>query len=139
MSEQYVTFLIDDELYGVPARDVREVLRSQPLTRVPLAPPGVAGLVSVRGDVLLAVDPRNRLGLPPADADRVPMMVVVHAAGEAVSLLVDEIGDVVEVAPEQYVPSPESLDAELRGVLPGTYALADRLLLALAVDEAVAA
>jgi purine-binding chemotaxis protein CheW len=139
MSEQYVTFVIDGELYGVPAHDVREVLRSQPLTRVPLAPEGVAGLVNVRGEVVLAVDPRPRLGLPPADADRVPMMVVVHVAGEPVSLLVDEIGDVVSVTPEQYVPTPESLGPELRVVLPGTYTLADRLMLALAVDEAVSA
>ena len=139
MSEQYVTFLVDGELYGVPAHDVREVLRAQPLTRVPLAPEGVAGLVNVRGEVVLAVDPRHRLGLPPADADRVPMMVVVHVAGEPVSLLVDEIGDVVGVTPEQYVPTPESLGAELRRVLPGTYTLADSLMLVLAVDEAVAA
>lgn len=139
MSDKHVTFAVDGELYGVPARDVREVLRAQTITRVPLAAPEVAGLVNVRGDVVLAVDLRHRLGLPPQDADVVPMMVVTHVAGDAVALLVDDIGDVVDVDPGQYVPSPESLDAELRALVPGTYTLPEHLVLALALDRVVAA
>ncbi len=133
---RYVTFTIDDALYGVDVLRVQEAVHAQARTRVPLAPEGIAGLVNLRGQVVLTVDLRPRLGLPaaPPDADR--MMVVVQVDGEPTSLLVDTVGDVVDVAPERFGPPPDTLQPELRPLIRGACRLDGRLLLVLDVDEA---
>ncbi|GIG35517.1 chemotaxis protein CheW [Cellulomonas pakistanensis] len=136
---QYVTFSLGGSLYGVDVTRVQEALRSHVRTRVPLAPPAVAGLVNLRGQVVLTVDLRPRLGLEPLGEDAEPMMVVVQVAGEPVSLLVDEIGDVMEVGPETFEAPPETLDAALRPLILGAHKLDGRLLLVLDVDQATAA
>jgi purine-binding chemotaxis protein CheW len=136
---QYVTFSLGGSLYGVDVTRVQEALRSHVRTRVPLSPPAVAGLVNLRGQVVLTVDLRPRLGLEPLGEDAEPMMVVVQVAGEPVSLLVDEIGDVMEVGPETFEAPPETLDAGLRPLILGAHKLDGRLLLVLDVDPATAA
>ena len=136
---QYVTFSLGGSLYGVDVTRVQEALRSHVRTRVPLSPPAVAGLVNLRGQVVLTVDLRPRLGLEPRGEDAEPMMVVVQVAGEPVSLLVDEIGDVMEVGPETFEAPPETLDAALRPLILGAHKLDGRLLLVLDVDQATAA
>ncbi|PZR54146.1 chemotaxis protein CheW [Xylanimonas oleitrophica] len=132
----YVTFTIDDALYGIDVLQVREALVAQERTRVPLAPDGIAGLVNLRGQVVLTVDLRPRLGLPPAADDAERMMVVVQTDGEPTSLLVDRVGDVVDVAPERFGPPPDTLDPTLRPLIRGACRLEERLLLVLDVDEA---
>jgi len=134
---QYVTFTLADALYGVDVMRVQEVLRAQARTRVPLAPPDVAGLVNLRGQVVLTVDLRTRLGMPRL-VDAEPTMVVVLVEGEAISLLVDAVGDVVEVGPDTFEPPPPNLDPQLRPLIRGAHKLEDRLLLVLDVAAAVA-
>ena len=136
---QYVTFTLGGALYGVDVTRVQEALRAHTRTRVPLAPIDVAGLVNLRGQVVLTIDLRPRLGVPPLKADAEPMMVVVQVDGEPVSLLVDEIGDVVDVGPERFEVPPDTLDVGLRRLITGAYKLESSLLLILDVDQAVAA
>lgn len=135
---QLATFGLDGARYGIDVRHVQEVLRHQPRTPVPLAPPGTAGLVNLRGQVVLAVDLRVRLGLEPLAPDAEPMMIVVQVDGEPISVLVDEIGDVVDVDESQFEPPPDTLDPALRDVIRGAYKLDGGLLLALDVDRATA-
>ncbi|WP_024286273.1 chemotaxis protein CheW [Cellulomonas sp. KRMCY2] len=139
MSQQLATFVLDGAHYGVDVLHVQEALRFQARTPVPLAPPGIAGLVNLRGQVVLTVDLRVRLGLPPLAADAEPMMVVVQVDGEPVSLLVDEIGDVIDVDDSQFETPPDTLPAALRDVILGAYKLERGLLLALDVDRATSA
>jgi purine-binding chemotaxis protein CheW len=96
-SIQMCTFTLDRYLFGVDVRQVQEVLRSQPMTRVPLAPPLVRGLINLRGQIVTAFDLRERLGLPKRDADREPVNLVLRRDDGAVALLVDDIEDVVEM------------------------------------------
>jgi len=137
MTAQYVTFTLGGNLYGIGVGNVQEVLPYRRTTPVPLAAPDVAGLVNLRGQVVLALDLRTRLGLPPR-AEGEPMMVVVKVGPEPVSLLVDAIGDVAEVDDEQFESPPPTLPAELREVIRGAYKLPDRLLLALDVGAVTA-
>jgi purine-binding chemotaxis protein CheW len=139
MSRQLATFVLDGARYGVDVLKVQEALRSQVRTPVPLAPGGIAGMVNLRGQVVLTIDLRVRLGLEPLPADADPMMVVVQVDGEPISLLVDEIGDVMDVADDQFEAPPETLDAALRDVIVGAYKLDGELLLALDVERATAA
>ncbi len=138
MGRQLATFVLGGAHYGVDVLLVQEALRSQERTPVPLAPAGVAGLVNLRGEVVLSVDLRHRLGLAPLAEDDEPMMVVVQVDGEPISLLVDEVGDVVDVEESQFETPPDTLDPALRELIVGAYKLPDGLLLALDVERATA-
>ena len=139
MSTRFVTFTLDARLYGVRVESVQEVLRGLPRTRIPLAPPTMAGLINLRGQVLSAVDLREQLGLTTYDAESDQMLVVIRVAGESVALVVDSIGAVVDVEDDQFEPPPDTLNDSSRELLLGAYKLDSTLLLALDVDRAVAA
>jgi purine-binding chemotaxis protein CheW len=135
MAKQYCTFFVDDLFFGVEVERVQEVIRYQDMTRVPLAPKVVRGLINLRGQIVMAVDLRTRLGLPPSGEE--PMNVVIHADGEVVSLLVDGIGDVLEVRDETHERPPETLRPDARKLIRGVYKLDGRLLLILNTEEAL--
>ncbi len=139
MGSQLATFVVDGQSYAIDVTCVQEALRDQPRTPVPLGPPASAGLVNLRGQVVLAIDLRVCLGLPPLAADAEPMMVVVQVGDEPLSLLVDQVGDVIEVSDDTFEAPPPTLAPELRRLVRGAYKLPDRLLLALDVERAVAA
>ena len=135
---QLVAFRLDGDLYGVEVAHVQEVLRSHRLARVPLAPPTVAGLINLRGQVVTAIDLRERLGRPARPEGGDAIAVVIRVDGEVISLLVDSIVDVVRVDPVDFEPPPDTLDGQARALIRGAYKLEDRLLLALDVHKAVA-
>ena len=128
---QLCTFRLDGLSFGVPVEQVQEVLHSQPMTRVPLAPAVVRGLINLRGQIVTAFDLHRRLGLAERRADFVPMNVVVRTDDGPVSFLVDEIGDVVEVHPEQFETPPNTLRGPARQLVLGAYKLPNQLLLVL--------
>jgi len=138
-SGQLATFRLDGDLYGIEVEHVQEVLRSQGLTRVPLAPAAVAGLINLRGQVVTAIDLRVRMALPPRAVGAEPMNVVVRVDEEVLSLLVDSIGDVVTVDADGFQGPPDTLTGPRRALLRGAYPLAGALLLVLDVGRAVAA
>jgi purine-binding chemotaxis protein CheW len=132
---QLSTFHVGKYLFGVDVSLVQEVVRLQQMTPVPLASTEIAGLINLRGEVLTAIDLRARLGLPLRDADlpggSEPVNVVVRVDDEPVSLLVDEIGGVLEVSQVPFEQTPTTVDERVRDLLLGAYTLPDRLLLAL--------
>jgi purine-binding chemotaxis protein CheW len=137
-SQQYCTFFVADRFFGVDVTRVQEVIRYQEMTRVPLASAVISGLINLRGQIVTALDMRARLGLPPRAADQLPMNVVVRTDDGAVSLLVDEIGDVVEVAEASRERVPETLTAGARDLIAGVCKLKGRLLLVLDTERAIA-
>lgn len=128
---QYSTFYVDGLFFGVEVLHVQEVLRFQEMTRIPLAPPTIQGLINLRGQIVTAIDMRRRLGLHPRDAAEIPMNVVLRSDDGAVSLLVDEIGDVVDVSDDSREPVPENISGPQRELLKGVAKLDKRLLLIL--------
>jgi purine-binding chemotaxis protein CheW len=133
--KQFSTFVVDQLLFGVEVEKVQEVIRYQEMTRVPLAPPVVNGLINLRGQIVTAIDLRRRLDLRPRAATDLPMNVVIRQDDGAVSLLVDEIGDVLEVEGESFEPPPETLNGKARELIPGVYKLKDRLMHILNTDK----
>ncbi len=136
-TKQFCTFFLDKFLFGVEVQKVQEVIRTLDLTRVPLAPPVISGLINLRGRIVTAVDLRRRLELPPRPATLQPMNVVIDAGEEAVSLLVDTIGAVLTVQESSFEKPPETLTGVARDLILGAYKLKDRLLLALDIDRAI--
>ena len=136
-TSQLATFWLDGDLYGVEVEHVQEVLRSQSITRVPLAPPAVAGLINLRGQVVTAIELRERLGRKPRPEGQEAVVIVVRLHGEAVSLLVDSIADVVDVHVRDFEAPPDTLDGAGRDLIRGAYKLSGQLLLSLDVNRAV--
>lgn len=134
---QLVTFTLERLHFGVEVRHVQEVIRYQTMTRVPMAPKVVEGLINLRGQIVTAIDMRARVGLDKRDGSRLPMNVVIRAADGVASLLVDEIGEVVEVDTAQLEPVPLSVTGRIRDVIGGVYKLHGRLLLELDVERAL--
>lgn len=135
---QFSTFSVAGQLYGIDVDSVHSVSKFHPVTEVPLAPPAVAGLLNLRGQVATAIDMRVRLELPPRDADAKPMNVVVKTDDGLVSLLVDSVGDVENTTQDQRDQVPDMMSGAARELVVGAYKMADsRLLLTLDVDRTV--
>lgn len=134
---QFCTFYLDGLIFGVDVLTVQEVIRYQEMTRVPLASSVVRGLINLRGQIVTAIDLRRQLELRERPADQVPMNVVVHTDEGAVSLLVDEIGDVLEVSEESFERPPETIPGAARNLIRGVYKLKDCLLLILDTEKAL--
>jgi purine-binding chemotaxis protein CheW len=129
MSERaLVSVVCGGQLFGIEVGHVRDVLVPPRMTRVPLAGADVAGLLNLRGRIVVALDLRTRLGLPPAAPDAPRMSVVVEHQGELYSLLVDGVVEVLRLDGDTIEPNPETLDPAWRGLSVGIYRL-DRALL----------
>jgi purine-binding chemotaxis protein CheW len=132
---QYVSFYVDGQLLGIPVNTVQEVLNPQAIASVPLARPEISGLLNLRGQIVTAVNLRRRLGLPELDARRQSMNVVVHHQSESFSLLVDDVGDVINVSGEVLQPPPATLDSHWKSVTSGVFRLEQRLFVILNVGS----
>jgi purine-binding chemotaxis protein CheW len=128
---QYCTFHVAHLFLGIDVHAVQEVMRPLEMTPVPLATPSVIGLINLRGQIVTAVDLRRRLALPERPPEQEPMNVVMRTDDGAVSLIVDEIGDVIEVTTDTWERVPDTLQGESRTLIKGVYKLQDQLLLIL--------
>ncbi|MBI3410434.1 MAG: chemotaxis protein CheW [Planctomycetes bacterium] len=137
VNRQLCTFFLDGLYFGVDVQKVQEVIRYQEMTRVPLAPPVVQGLINLRGQIVSAMDLRRRLEFSDRPVGQLPMNVVVRTEDGPMSFLVDEIGDVIEVEEDTFERPPETLHGLARELVQGAYKLKDRLLLTLNTDRAV--
>jgi purine-binding chemotaxis protein CheW len=134
-SKQFATFHLHGLFLGVDVLKVQEVIRYQEMTPVPIAPPMIRGLINLRGQIITAIDLRRRLELPDRAADQLPMNVVIRTDDGGVSLLVDEIGDVVEISESRFERVPETVTGAARDLIEGVYKLEDRLLLILDTER----
>lgn len=133
--QEYVTVQIADQLFGIPVLEVHDVLRNLTLTKIPLASPEVAGVLNLRGRIVTAIDVRKRLGLPARPDGEKGMSVVVESQGELYSLLIDNVGEVLGLNPEDQQQNPVTLDPMWRDVSAGIYRLEDKLLVILQIDR----
>ena len=134
---QFCTFYVSGLFLGVEVTLVQEVIRYQQLTRVPLASDVIGGLMNLRGQIVTAIDLRRRLGMPARDPGQLPINVVVRASEGAVSLLVDQIGDVIEVEESAFERPPPTLGGEARELIRGAYKLEGGLMLVLDTARAL--
>ena len=128
---QYCTFLVDGLYFGVDVLRVQEVIRPLEMTRVPLAPPAIKGLINLRGQLVTAIDLRTTLGLATRPAGAEPMNVVIRTDDGGISLLVDQIGDVIAPDENAFERPPETLSLAARAFIKYVYKLPTQLLLVL--------
>lgn len=132
---EYVTVLIDGQLFGLPISRVQDVFMPDRLTRVPLASAEIAGVLNLRGRIVTAIDLRRRLGLPPRSGERPPMAVGIELRGESYGLLIDSVGEVMKLADNTQEANPVNLDSKLAAVSAGVHRLDGQLLVILNVDR----
>jgi purine-binding chemotaxis protein CheW len=136
-TRQYATFEVAGQLFGVEVGAVQEVLSFSEYTAVPLASKAVGGLFNLRGQVIAAVDMRVQLGLPRQSLDGAVMNVILRGDDEPVSLLVDRIGEVIDLDENEFEPPPETLIGPTRELVVSTVKLEGRLMLAVDVNRAI--
>ena len=137
IATQYATFELAGHYLGIRVLDVQEVLRRQQLTRVPLAPPVIAGLINLRGQIIPALEMRTLLRLAERTDTEEALSVVLRTDSGPVSLQVDEIGDVVEIEAVRLDPPPLNLDPYVKRCVSAVCQMKDRLLLVLDTGRAV--
>ena len=136
-SQQYSTFMVDGLFFGVEVQRVQEVIKFQNMTPVPLASRMVRGLINLRGQIVTAIDLRRRLDLKEREEGEEPMNVVIRTDEGAVSLLVDEIGDVLELTEDTLEPPPPTIRGVARELVTGVHKLEGQLLLILDIDKVI--
>src|SRR5437660_10317342 len=132
---EYVTVMMDGQLFGLPISRVQDVSMPHRLTRVPLSAPEIAGVLNLRGRIVTAIDLRRRLGMPPRDDGRPPMAVGIELRGESYGMLIDTVGEVMKLGEATLEPNPVNLDARLARVSGGVHRLDGQLMVILDVDS----
>lgn len=129
---QYCTFYLDNYFFGIDVLNVQEIIRYQDMAAIPLAPPVIEGLINLRGQIVTAIDMRRRMELPEREEGSEPINVIIQTDDDSTaSLLVDEIGDVIEVSDELFERPPETLKGTAHELIEGAYKLDKKLLLVL--------
>jgi purine-binding chemotaxis protein CheW len=131
---EFVTVTVGGQLFGLPIARVQDVFVLSQLTRVPLAPDDIAGIVSLRGRIVTAIDMRNRLGLG-KNQQKSPMAVGIDCDGESYGLVIDSVGEVMKLGADSAEPVPVNLDDRLKHVASGIHRLETELLVVLDVDR----
>lgn len=132
---EYVTATIGDQLFGLPISRVLDVFAVERMTRVPLAPPEIAGVLNLRGRVITAIDMRRRLSIVSERPEGKIMAIGIEHKGEHFGLMVDAIGEVLKLPAAGREPNPMNLDRAWAAVSDGVQKLEDRLLVILNVDR----
>jgi purine-binding chemotaxis protein CheW len=131
---EYVTATVGGQLFGLPIARVQDVFVLGRLTRVPLAAPEIAGVLNLRGRIVTAIDMRRRLDLAPGEVRR-RMAIGIEYKGESYGLLIDAIGEVLNLPSSGREDNPVNLEARLARVSAGVHRLEDRLMVVLDVDR----
>ncbi len=131
--EEYLTMMLDEQMFAIPVAFVDDVLEDFPVSPIPLAPPEVTGALNMRGHIVTVIDLRRKMGLEAYEGEEPQMGVVTETDGEFHCLLVDSVGDVLELPPGEFEETPATLDPSWRDVSGGIFRLADRLLVILDV------
>jgi purine-binding chemotaxis protein CheW len=134
-SQGYVTVVTAGQLFGLPLERVRDVFVPRGLSKVPLAPPEVAGLLNLRGRIVTAIDLRRRLGLPPRSDESAPIAVGMELRGELYGLIADRAGDVLHLKRSTYETNPVNLDGRWAHVCAGVHRLEHGLMVVLDVEK----
>jgi purine-binding chemotaxis protein CheW len=132
---QIACFLAQDLFFGVDVLQVQEIINQVAITRVPLAPPMVSGLINMRGQIVTAIDLRRCLGLPERPPGQPPAGLILQAEEGLVGLIVDEVGTVFELPEDAFEPPPEILKGRLRALVSRVYTLPNRLLLVMDTER----
>ncbi len=132
---QYVTVFIGGQLFGLPIHKVHDVFVPESMTRVPLSAPEVAGVLNLRGRIVTAINMRRRLGLPQREGNHGIMAVGIEYRGESYGLIIDEVGEVLNLDAAGREANPANLDGRWAEISGGVHRLSGQLMVILDVER----
>jgi purine-binding chemotaxis protein CheW len=136
-TNQFSTFLVDDRLYGVNIRVVQEITKSMTVTEVPLAPIHIKGLINLRGQIATAVGLRELFEIQATDKENGKINVVCKSEAYLLSLVVDEVGDVLELEDSLFENTPETVSPGVSRFMSGVYKLPNNLLSVIDIQKII--
>lgn len=137
-SQEYITVMIADQLFGLPILEVQDVFMPEAVTEVPLASKDVAGVLNLRGRIVTAIDMRKRLGLPAFSEDKPRMAVGIESNGESYGLIIDTVGEVHRLSEDTFEANPANLDPRWAAVSAGVHRLEGSLMVVIDVERVLA-
>jgi purine-binding chemotaxis protein CheW len=132
-ANQFLTFSLADEEYGVDILKVQEIKGYVPTTKIPNSPPEVTGVLNLRGTIVPIVDLRTRFNLPEATYDQFTVIVVVVVQERVMGMIVDSVSEVMNIQAEDIQPPP-ALGSQYAGGLKGLGKVGDKLVILLDID-----
>lgn len=135
VSEDFLTFIVEGQFFGIPVLQVQDVLREQPVTKIPLSSAEVAGSLNLRGRIVTAINVRQCLSMPVRDSSKSNMSVVVEHNNELFSLIIDSVGEVLRLAKGDFEKNPGTLDPAWKELSTGIFQLKDNLLIIMDVSK----
>lgn len=133
--QQYVSFLLAGEEYGVEIMKVQEIIRFTQLTRVPHSSEFVEGVLNLRGRVIPVVDLRKRFNLEPSEHSRTTRIVVVEVSGRIVGMIVDGVSEVLHIDESEIEPTPPLCSTVNSEFIRGMGKVGERLMILLDIDR----
>lgn len=133
---QLCGFKVGAGFYAISVLNVQEVIRPQLLTKVPMAPEYIQGLINLRGQIVTAISLKSLFGLVTANEKFEDYMNIIVRSGDSLySLVVDEILDVIDVDEKTFETTPDTIDEKVRALISGVYKLDTTLLMLLDLDK----
>jgi purine-binding chemotaxis protein CheW len=136
-TSQFSTFLVDGRLYGINIKMVQEITKSMQITGVPLAPNYIKGLINLRGQIATAVGLRDLFEIPTAIENQEKINVVCKCDSYLLSLVVDEVGDVLELDDGLFELTPETVSPQVSKFMFGVYKLPSNLLSVIDIQKVI--
>ena len=134
-SRQICTFFVDNFFFGIEVNQIQEVIRYQEMTSIPLTCDVIKGLINMRGQIVTAIDMRKRLNFSELSDEIKPTNIVIQTDDGPISLLVDNIGDVIDIANDSFEAPPENLSGAIQQVLKEVCQFEKQLLLILDIEQ----
>jgi purine-binding chemotaxis protein CheW len=135
--EQFLTFRLDGQEYGIAILKVQEIKGWDKMTPIPNSPPYVKGVLNLRGVIVPVFDLRLRFGLPETVRDAFTVIIVVNIGGRLAGIVVDAVSDVINVGAEQQCATPEYEGQQNREFIKGLAQVDGKLLILLDIDRMV--
>lgn len=134
-AQEYITVVIANQLFGLPILEVQDVFMPETITSVPLSANEIEGVLNLRGRIVTAINMRKRLGVSAkSDSDEV-MAVGIEYKDESYGLIIDDVGEVLKLEPNNFEANPSNLDPKWAQVSAGVYRLEKELLVVLDVNK----
>lgn len=133
--KQMVLFKLGNETYGLDIATVHEIIRMQPITKVPKAPAYVEGVINLRGKVIPVIDMGKRFGIERAERDKNNRIVVVSLQDTTLGIVVDAVTEVLSIPIDTIEPVSEVVATNNADYLAGIANLTDKMVILLELNK----
>jgi len=137
-SRQFLTFVVNTDIYGIDILSIKEIIDYGNITRVPMVPGFIAGMVNLRGNVVPVIDLAKRFSAEPCQRTKRSSIVIVdlkvNEQSMAIGIIVDEISEVIDISFSEIIPPPEFGTKIRTDFISGMGKVRNQLLILLNID-----